>query len=137
MSSVQGVAGGAVMLAAVVGAGIEAVRPTLPPPPVVITDLRWTGERVVYARTATRETLAAWSAVVLTEDREAEICDGAGRATYHRGAERHEWSLDMLTGDEGCGERIPPGAEVYVLVTVTPLNGLPPYSKRSGPFRVK
>ena len=137
MSSMQGAASGVVVLAALGAAAIEAIKPAPEMPPVVITELRWNGERIIYERAAEQETLGTWTAVVLTEGTETEVCSGGSRATYEKGSKRHVWSLDTLTEDKGCSDRIPPGEEVYVMVTITPLNGALPYSKRTGPFKLK
>ena len=137
MSSAQGIAAGVVALAAFGGAAIEATRPPEPQPPVTITRLEWDGERIIYERHAKVTTLAAWRASVLIEGKERQVCEGDGSATYERGAVAHAWSLATITGDPLCAEKIAPGQEYYVLVTIAPLDGRPSASRRSGPFVLK
>lgn len=136
MSSGQGIAAAAVALAAIGGTALETLR-EVDPPPVKITRLEWDGSRMAYERRARVETLAAWHAAAIVDRDDEVLCEGDGRATYHRGVALHEWTLDVLTDDEGCRERVAGVGPVYVLVTVAPLDGRTPHSRRSAPFTVE
>jgi len=61
------------------------------------------------------------------------LVDGEGRDRLEGrgGADRY-----VLTEDGGCEDRIPPGVEVYALVTLSPLDGRPGVSRRTKPFTI-
>ena len=136
MSSPQTAAAAAVMVVSLGSAAIEVITPPPQPSPIRVERLEWDEGAVVYERSTETSVHAAWAAAVATEQGNRILCQGDGLAVYEIGRITHVWTLDVLTEDGGCEDRIPPGVEVYALVTLSPLDGRPGVSKRTKPFTI-